>query len=55
MPKRSALAADETDERDAPATIRMALFTKRANVKREIASSAMEYLRQKFIAGREGW
>lgn len=54
MPKRSASAAELTDDREAPATMRMALFTKRANVKSEIASSAIEYLRQKFMAESEG-
>jgi hypothetical protein len=34
--------------------MRIALLTKRAKVKRDIANSAIEYLRQKLIAGREG-
>jgi hypothetical protein len=55
IPKRSAVAAEELEDRAEPATIRIALLTKRANVKREIESSAIEYLRQKFMAGREGW
>jgi hypothetical protein len=55
IPKRSAVAAEELEDRAEPATIRIALLMKRANVKREIESSAIEYLRLKFIAGREGW
>jgi hypothetical protein len=54
MPKRSAEVAELSDEREAPATMRIALLTNRAKVKREIASSAIEYLRQKLIAPREG-
>lgn len=55
MPKRSADAAELLDEREAPATMRIALLTKSANVKRVIDSSATEYLRQNLIAGRDGW
>jgi hypothetical protein len=55
MPKRSAEVAELSDEREAPATMRIALLTNRAKVKRDIASSAIEYLRQKLIAPREGW
>jgi hypothetical protein len=42
MPKRSALSAPVTVYRDAPATIRMALLTKRAKVKSEMLFSIME-------------
>jgi hypothetical protein len=38
----------------APATMRMALLTKRAKVMREKVSSAMEYLRECWMAEREG-
>jgi hypothetical protein len=42
MEKRESELASGLEERDEPATMRMAELTKRANVKREIASSAME-------------
>jgi hypothetical protein len=42
MPKRSVSCAELLFEREAPAVIRMALLTKRANVKRAIASSTIE-------------
>lgn len=54
MAKREASAAAPLFESDAPATMRMALLTNRAKVKREIARSTMEYLRQKRMAAREG-
>ena len=56
MENRSASSevASELLYRDAPETIRMALFTKRAKVKRERASSTIEYLRQARIAEMEG-
>ena len=37
-----------------PATIRMAEFTKRAKVKSDKESSAIEYLRQNLMAARDG-
>jgi hypothetical protein len=40
--KRSAFWAAGLKEREAPATIRIALLTKRANVNRETASSTIE-------------
>ena len=56
MEKRSALSISEEErlEREAPAVIRMAELTKRANVKREMPSSMMEYLRQLLMARRDG-
>ena len=54
MPKRSASAAFANDDSDAPAVMRIAELTNNANVKSEIESSTIEYLRQKFMAGREG-
>jgi len=42
LSKREAVAAEGLEESEAPATMRIALLTKRAKVKREIASSAME-------------
>lgn len=54
MPKMSAEEAVGLEEREEPATIRMAEFTKRANVKREMLSSMIEYLRANLMAAREG-
>ncbi len=48
------MEASGLDEREAPATIRIAEFTNRAKVKRDSASSKMEYLRQKLMAEIEG-
>lgn len=42
MSKRLALAAEEEVDKEAPAMIRIALLTKRANVKRLSVSSAIE-------------
>lgn len=54
MPKRSASEVEGLEEREEPATIRMAELTKRAKVKREMLSSIMEYLRQNLMAARDG-
>lgn len=57
MENREALAAvSAVDglEREAPAMMRMALLTKRAKVKREMASSAIEYERQDLMALKVG-
>ena len=54
MPNSDAFCAELLSEREAPATMRIALLTKSANVKREIASSAIEKERQERIAAREG-
>jgi hypothetical protein len=54
MLKRDALSALAKAGED-PATMRMAEFTKRAKVKRDKASSNTEYLRQNFMAARDGW
>jgi hypothetical protein len=52
MSNRSAFSVSESErlERLAPATMRMALLTKRAKVKREIEISQMENERQDLIA-----
>jgi len=42
LSKREAVDAEGFEESEAPATMRMALLTKRAKVKREMASSAIE-------------
>lgn len=42
MEKRSAFEAEELEEREAPATMRMAELTKRAKVKSARATSATE-------------
>ena len=52
--KREASEAPGSEEREEPATMRIALLTKRANVKREMASSKVEYVRQDLMAAREG-
>ena len=54
MPKRSADCASSIVERDAPATIRMALLTKRAKIQRLTTSSTIEYVRQDLMAAIEG-
>lgn len=54
MEKISASEASGMEEREEPATIRMALFTNSANVKREVQSSIMLYFRQNLMADKEG-
>jgi hypothetical protein len=52
--KRDALLPASARAEEEPATMRMAEFTKRAKVKRDNASSNIEYLRQNLMAARDG-
>lgn len=54
MPKMSASNASGFLYSEAPATMRMAELTKRANVNRARASSVMEYLRECLMAASDG-
>lgn len=54
IPNRLLVSAAELVESEAPATMRMALLTKSANVKSEIITSAVEYDRHERIAARDG-
>ena len=54
IPNKFPLSAAELVESEAPATMRMALFTKSANVKSEMMTSAVEYERHDRMAAREG-
>lgn len=56
MEKRSAssVACPGRFDSEAPETMRIAELTKSANVKRDIPSSMIEYVRQDLMAERDG-